>query len=219
MKNILDFKAFIFDMDGTLINSEPIGLETFIEISSKFEVEPTSDEVAIFMQSWKRVGDYIPEDDFLYGFAKKNGLKADTFAKEFFEMYLQNVTYADVLPGVYEFLNKIKLLNVKIAVVSASKASQIASVIKNNNWETIFDLLLGEEDIIKHKPDPEGYNKAIKQLGLSAEECVVFEDSKNGVLSAKSSGAYVVGLRAGNEAKIDLNAADAIFDDLSQVRK
>ena len=67
MKNILDFKAFIFDMDGTLINSEPIGLETFIEISSKFEVEPTSDEVAIFMQSWKRVGDYIPEDDFLYG--------------------------------------------------------------------------------------------------------------------------------------------------------
>jgi len=213
------YKALIFDMDGTLVNSEPVGPSTFIEIAHKYGVEPSRSECDTFVQSWKRIGNYIDEKVVLRDFVEQHNLNvtSDAFIKEFFDTYLINLTKAPALTGVDDFLSQAKHKGYKMAIVSASKSEQIKTVLQNHNWQDIFDFIVGEEDITKHKPNPEGYLKAIERIGISAKECVIFEDSKNGAIAAKASGTYVVGLREGNSETIDLNAADKVLESFSSV--
>lgn len=212
-------KALIFDMDGTLVNSEPVGPDTFIEISKKYGVTPDKQEYEAFIQSWKRIGNYVDEKTLLSDFVVNHSLsvKPNDFIKEFLETYLNNLSKAPALTGVDDFLRKAKPLDYKMAIVSASKTSQIETVLKNHSWLGLFDFVIGEEAITKHKPDPEGYLKAIERLTIPADECVIFEDSKNGVIAAKASGAYVIGLREGNAETMDLSAADKIVPDFESI--
>ena len=104
-----------------------------------------------------------------------------------------------------------------MAIVSASKTRQIETVLKNHNWQNVFDFIVGEEDITKHKPDPQGYLIAIERIGIPAGNCIIFEDAKNGALAAKTAGAYVVGLREGNAETIDLSAANTVVNNFSEI--
>lgn len=219
MKVSAKYKAFIFDMDGTLINSEPVGPITFVQIAEKYGVSPIMSERASFMQSWKRIGDYTDEKTLLTNFVVDHSLNLDPehFLKEFFENYLKNLAEAPALSGVSDFLHTAKAKGYKMVIVSASKNSQIQTVLANHEWQEIFDYIVGEEDISKHKPDPEGYLKAIQHLKLPADECIIFEDSKNGVIAARKAGAYVVGIREGNSELIDLSVADEVIDNFIEI--
>lgn len=219
MKVKPNFKAFIFDMDGTLVNSEPVGPNTFIQISKKYGVEPSDDENSTFVQSWKRIGDYTDEKVVLSNFVRLHGIgtEPDDFVNEFFETYLVNLANAPALTGVDSFLRSAKQKGYKLVIVSASKTEQIKTVLQNHNWQDIFDFIVGEEDITIHKPDPEGYLKAIERIDIPASDCIIFEDAKNGAIAAKASGAYVVGLREGNTDTIDLSAANFIASNFSEI--
>ncbi len=214
-----NIKALIFDMDGTLVNSEPVGPDTFAQLAKKYGVNPSENELNTFLQSWKRIGDYKSEQIVLTDFANIHNLPTnpDDFIKEFFELYLLNLPSAPALSGVTEFLNKAKNQGYKTAIVSASKTRQIETIIAVHNWQGIFDFIIGEEDIAKHKPDPEGYQKAINKIGQPACNCAIFEDAKNGVIAAKAAGAFVVGLREGNSELIDLGSADSIVNSFLEI--
>lgn len=219
MKIEVSFKAFIFDMDGTLVNSEPVGPETFTELAKKYGVEPSNEEHSIFVQAWKRIGKYQDESVVLSDFTKRHNLniKSQEFLKEFFERYVTNLIKAPALTGVEYFLKQAKLKGYKMVIVSASKTRQIETVLKNHNWQNVFDFIVGEEDITKHKPDPQGYLIAIEHIGIPAGNCIIFEDAKNGALAAKAAGAYVVGLREGNAETIDLSAANTVVNNFSEI--
>lgn len=206
-------------MDGTLINSEPVGPATFIEVAEKYGVSPDENEQMSFMQSWKRIGDHIDERALMSDFATKHNLNIEptNFVSEFFDTYLKNLTKAPALTGVSDFLIKAKGKGYKMVIVSASKTSQIQIVLENHKWQNIFDFIIGEEDITKHKPDPEGYLKAIQRLELEANECIIFEDAKNGAIAASEAGGYVVGLREGNTEIIDLSAASEVLGNFTEV--
>lgn len=213
------YKAFIFDMDGTLVNSEPVGPNTFIQIAKKYGVEPDDDEYDTFVRSWKRIDNYIDEKIVLSDFVRQHnlGIVPDIFINEFFKAYLVNLTEAPALTGVDNFLQKAKQKGCKMVIVSASKTAQIETVLKNHNWQDIFDFIVGEEDITKHKPDPEGYLKAVERIGLPASDCVIFEDAKNGTLAAQAAGAFVIGLREGNAETVDLSAANVVINSFSEI--
>lgn len=213
------YKALIFDMDGTLVNSEPVGPNTFVQIAKKYGIEPDDDAYDTFVQSWKRIGDYIDEKKVLGNFVKRHDLdiEPDEFVDEFFQTYLINLTKAPALTGVDNFLRQAKQNGCKMVIVSASKTAQIETVLKNHDWQDIFDFIVGEEDITKHKPDPEGYLKAVERIGLPASDCVIFEDAKNGALAAQAAGAFVIGLREGNAETIDLSAANVVIDNFSEI--
>lgn len=219
MKIESKYKAFIFDMDGTLVNSEPVGPSTFVQIAKKYGIEPDDNEYNTFVQSWKRIGDYIDEKKVLGNFVKQHNLNVepDKFVDEFFQTYLINLTKAPALTGVDNFLHEAKQSGYKMVIVSASKTAQIETVLKNHNWQNIFDFIVGEEDITKHKPDPEGYLKAIERIGLPASDCVIFEDAKNGAIAAQAAGAFVIGLREGNTETIDLSAANTVLSSFSEI--
>lgn len=209
--------AYIFDMDGTLVDSEPIGPATFVELFKKHGVSVTHDELSKFKQSWRRIGNYIHQDDLLQSLFDKYSV-SQTNTHEFYELYNRNLLYAKPLSGVDDFLRQAHRDKKRLVVVSASKKHQINTVLNNNNWSDLFEFVVGEEDVSAHKPNPEGYNFAIKKLELSPNEVIIFEDSRNGVLAAKNSNAYTIGVHQGSFQDQDLSAANLAVGSFADLR-
>lgn len=210
----------LFDMDGTLVDTEPVGPQTFIAQLARYGVQPTEEEQALFLKIWRRDGTDIKQDDWLPEIARRYSLKhtAESYLEEFYHLYKEAIAATPALPGATEFLQKAKATGAyQIALVTASKRKQAETILARHDWQELFDVLITAENFTKHKPDPEPYIAAIHKLGADPRQCTVFEDSKNGTQAAAAAGCYVVGLRAGNSTPQDLSAANEIvttFNDL-----
>ena len=101
-------------------------------------------------------------------------------------------TYID---GFEAFLADLRRHGVKTAVVTSSNQPKMTAVYKAHpEFVSLFDVILTSEDFDESKPSPDCYLKAAARFGVRPEECVVFEDSINGLRSGLSAGAYVMGL-------------------------
>jgi len=89
-------------------------------------------------------------------------------------------------------------------------------LLQNNGWQDAFDAMVTYEDVTRLKPDPEPYLRAMAKLGAMPEQTLVFEDSTNGLNSAKAAGALAVGVKTGSAGQ-KLDIADVVLDDLTQV--
>lgn len=213
-------KFLLFDMDGTLVDTEPIGPATFLKQLLKYGVKPEEGEYKLFVKVWRRDGTDIKEEAFLTSIVEQYGINITPkeYIDEFYEIYEADIVKANPLPGVNDFLAKVSNSGkYKLAIVTASKLSQVRAVLNEHDWKEVFNVIVSEEDITKHKPDPEPFITGMNKLGAKPKETVIFEDSKNGSLAGKASGAYVVGLKAGNSKPQDLTSASKVitsFQDL-----
>jgi HAD superfamily hydrolase (TIGR01509 family) len=217
----VNIKYLLFDMDGTLVDTEPVGPKTFLLQLSQYGVTPTNDERELFLKVWRRDGTELNEVQFLTQIVEKYKIDIlpQDYIKDFFELYENKIIQASPLPGVDSFLKTIyNTGKYKLCVVTASKLSQAQAVLKQNNWTNLFDEIVSEEDITKHKPDPEPFLTGLDKLGATAGATLVFEDSKNGAISGKKSGCIVVGVRAGNMQPQNLKAADVIVDTFNDIK-
>jgi HAD superfamily hydrolase (TIGR01509 family) len=213
-------KYLLFDMDGTLVDTEPVGPQNFVNQLRKYGKQPTSEEYELFTKIWRRDGTDIKQDDWLPQVADKYDIDRtpEDHLKEFYAMYVEAITAAPALPNVDEFLQKVKTDGkYKAALVTASKRHQVETIIEQHRWEGVFDALVTSEDFVQHKPDPEPFLIGAQKLGAKPEECIVFEDSKNGAKSGKAAGCYVVGLRIGNSKPQDLSSADVIIESFGDI--
>jgi HAD superfamily hydrolase (TIGR01509 family) len=220
MKLPTSTKYLLFDMDGTLVDTEQVGPQTFLEQLKKYGKDPTKDEYELFTRIWRRDGTDINQDDWLQEIAKKHGIhvNVDAYLKEFYEMYVQGITRAPALPGANEFLRSARLSNkFGIALVTASKKQQVAAIMQHHGWNDIFDQVITSEDITRFKPDPESFIIGMSKLGAHPNESVVFEDSKNGATAGSAASCFVVGLRAGNTKPQDLSSANVVVNTLNDV--
>jgi beta-phosphoglucomutase len=220
MKLPLSTKYLLFDMDGTLVDTEPVGPQNFVNQLKKHGKKPTKEECELFSKIWRRDGTNIKQDDWLPVIAAEYGIDigAEAYLKEFYEMYVQAVIAAPALPGVDDFL-KLARSNDRfgIALVTASKRQQVDAIIQQHAWGDIFDQVVTSEDITKFKPDPESFIVGMRKLSAEPSVSVVFEDSKNGANAGRAAGCYVVGLRVGNAKLQDLSNTDIGVDSFKDV--
>jgi HAD superfamily hydrolase (TIGR01509 family) len=213
-------KYLLFDMDGTLVNTEPVGPATFVNQLQKYGIAPTQDERDLFSKIWRRDGTDIKQDDWLPAMAQKYRLdrSSEDYLKEFYALYVEAVVAAPALLGVDDFLKAIQeSKQYKTALVTASKQTQVVAILAHHGWDETFDTIITSEDITKFKPDPESFLVGMQKLGASPELSVVFEDSKNGAKSGKDAGCYVIGIRAGNSQPQDLSSADTIVESFKDI--
>ncbi len=205
-KDLLNKKYFIFDIDGTLIDS--MGMWNLVDqmvILNQTGVEVPLMDIKIFRDSVLYDNQNMQGDIYQIYYAeaiKQFGvpLTVEEFAKQRSEMssYL-SINELDYKQGAGEFLLALKDLRKTLGVVSTTTTRQYEKY-KNQNKKIrekaplsqLMDAVILCEDVLRKKPDPEGYLKAISILGAKPEECVVFEDSFNGVLAAKNAGLEVV---------------------------
>lgn len=203
---ILDKKCFIFDIDGTLVDS--MGMWNLV------------DQAAIFNASGLMVEAEevkLLRDSVLYAEGNLDGNIYDLFYAEVIKQYGLEMTveeykkarhdYAehistfelDFKPGAATFLNALKMLGKKIGIATTTTRRQLEIYSEQNatmsmqaSLKKIADAIVACEDVVRKKPDPEAYLKAVEKLGAKKEDCIVFEDSLSGAIAAKEAGLELV---------------------------
>ena len=132
------------------------------------------------------------------------------------EAYAQFVSEnAEPMPGAVDFVSTVARA-FPVGLATGSRRSDVNAalrVLANGRLEGIFQTIVTSEDVPKPKPHPATYAKAVENLGFQPDECVAFEDSPNGILSAKGAGLRVVGISAMHGAD-KLGEADKVVPHL-----
>lgn len=120
----------------------------------------------------------------------------------------------DYIAGFEDFITILRNKGFKTAVVTSSNKIKMNAVYrKHPEFHSLFDAILTSEDFSASKPDPDCYLKAAERFHLSPEECIVFEDSFNGLKSGRAAGMFVVGLATTNSAEQIAPFSDVVISD------
>ncbi|MCX2451272.1 HAD family phosphatase [Pedobacter sp. PLR] len=208
MKNL---KAVLFDLDGTLIDSEYFHFECWNELLGDYGVQ-------------------LEYRDWLKNYA---GIQLPLNAKNLLSKYSIDASLADVVKRrealtlerlktkdvglmphaleIIEFLHERELL---LAIVTSSPREDVTAIFDRNGLSKYFTLIITRTDVVQNKPDPEGYLKCCAMLGLKQEECIVYEDTVNGIKAAKAAGIRCIAVQSNLEVHPSLSIADELFLDL-----
>ena len=177
------YKAFLFDMDGTLVDSEPLKGEALSLTCAHFGGMASADVYKQIM------GESI--ETVALHFFKAAAITPDL--KEFLDIFKE--IYRDLLsgkvnliPGVSDFINHLSRKKVKIGLVSSAYHWMVMNVLEQIGFNNKFDIMITQEDVQKHKPDPQAYLLAVERLAVKARETLAFEDSSAGLSAANSAG-------------------------------
>ncbi|PTL99136.1 MAG: beta-phosphoglucomutase [Candidatus Arcticimaribacter sp.] len=204
-------KAFIFDLDGVLVDTAKyhyIAWKT-IGTSFNFNLSETQNEG---LKGISRVDSL----DLMLEWAgtEMNLEQKEVLLRQKNEHYLELIQAMDqteILPGVLTILDFAKDNNVPIALGSASKNAQL--ILKKLDLLPYFDSIVDGTHVTHSKPNPEVFLLGAKNLNTAANQCVVFEDAAAGVAAAKAAQMVAVGI---GDAK-ELAAADYIFSSLESI--
>lgn len=208
------YKAVIFDMDGVLIDSE-IYYANYRKDFFKMKKIDTrhlndSDFIGANIKNlWKKIlqNEYSP--------SKEELLQSEyTIYKS-----SKKIPYGEIISnGVGEVLEYLKKKEYKVALATSSSRLYINRFIDYFDYKDYFDVLLSGDDCKNSKPNPELYLLAIDNLKLSATDCLVIEDSENGILAAKRAKCTVWAVKD-NKFKMNQDYADDIVPNIAEIIK
>jgi len=180
--------AILFDMDGTLIDSEPLWLKAEIEVMAEVGCHwDEQDQINCLGGPAERTERYMQE-------RSQNIKQYGYFINRLHEVMRARITNElDLIPNALSLLKECKDAGIKTALVTASSRDLMTMVLKRFPPGT-FDVVVSGDDVEKSKPDPAPYLLAAKQLSVDILKCLVLEDSLTGVQSGLSSGAKVIGI-------------------------
>ncbi|QYR23497.1 HAD family hydrolase [Paenibacillus sp. sptzw28] len=200
-------EAFIFDMDGVIIDSEPIHFDVDVQTLDYFGTTIKKEALE------KYVGMTNPE---MWGLIRQE-YNIMQSVDEIIEYQLANkITILQTLniepiDGIWELIIELKQNNIPIGLASSSPRVFIEAVLKKFTISEFFDCIISGEEVNKGKPAPDIYLEAAKLLGAGPRNCMVLEDSRNGVAAAKAAGMRCVGYINPNSGNQDLSGADLII--------
>jgi HAD superfamily hydrolase (TIGR01509 family) len=180
--------SILFDMDGVLINSEPLHEFTLLELSERFGRRFESEAE---LQQFKG----LPEASIARLIRKSFPdvrLTSDEITDLRIESILANFHVVQMIEGALEFVKRCQAVGFQLGLTTSA-----SYVVQQLAFETFglagyFDAVITGEDIRRGKPDPEPYLLTAAKLGRAAAECMVVEDAVNGVMSGKAAGCFVV---------------------------
>lgn len=194
LKEILGFypqtRAFFFDMDGTLCDSEHLHAKSFAKMAQKYQINiPYPPEIV--HQRLVGKADHLLFEEVKTWPGFPDHFSLDSFRDE------KNKNLLDILDFPQQLLsqemnillNEIKDQNHILGLVTSSEKIITNKIIENSGIGHLFDFFITRDDVPKHKPDPYPYIKAIELSRMEANQCVIFEDSPVGLTAAKESGA------------------------------
>lgn len=202
-------KAVIFDMDGVLVDSEPLHYEVN-RITMQEEWGKDLDYQyykqyigSTVMAMWNK----IIKDFSMEGYTAKELFDLSEKVKE---RLVDEKGYPEV-PGAVAFVKSISS-KYKLAVASSSALVNIEKNVAKLGIAEDFDTLVTGLSVKNPKPAPDIFLKAAEQLGVKPEECIVVEDSCNGTRAAKAAGMACIGFINPGSGEQDLSAADYLFE-------
>lgn len=183
------YKAALFDLDGVLIDSE-----------------------TLYTQFWKRVGErhHLPSPTFAYDI--KGTTLNDILTTHFPDPKVradvdrllhdfENEIVYPVFPGALEFVDALRAAGLKTVIVTSSDSKKMGFLFRQHpDFPTHFDAIVTACDVTHSKPHPEPYLVGASKAGVKPSECLVFEDSYQGLESGRRAGCKVIGISTTNPA-------------------
>ena len=204
MKNSL---AFLFDLDGVIIDTEPQYDVFWKSLSEKYQLGIDQFECLI-------KGVTLPNiiSRHFSHFSKEEQVNVEKEVQEF-----EKNMKIDYIPGAYEFLKKAKDAGIKMALVTSSNNEKLSSIFQKVPILPFFDAVVSADRITEGKPHPMPFLLAAKDLDLSPDDCIVFEDSFNGIKSGNAAGMKVIGLSTTNPKESIEKDVFLVFPDFKEL--
>lgn len=206
-------KAVIFDMDGVLVDSEPIHFEVDKQVLKKCGFDGNYNVLSAYIgisnpEMWK---DLKEKYNLALSVEELIKLQYDLKIKILHEIKIQPIE------GIKDLLNTLKQNKIITAVASSSPRYFIEAMLKKTGIMEYFSVILSGEEVQKGKPQPDIFVKAAELLNVNPQECIVIEDSASGVKAALSAGMKCIGYVNLNSGSQDLSKASAIVDKIGAI--
>jgi len=188
MKKDWDFpKAFLFDLDGVLINSEPLHGQAWRETAAFFDLNLTQSQLKLLrgrrrIDCAKELVKLIPKE-----------VKTEDLLTIHKPISRKLILTAQAMPGSESLVKRCHRNNIPMALVTSSSHESVDIKIAPHKWMNLFSItVLGDDELLhKGKPAPDPYLLAAEKLNIAPEECWAVEDSISGVSSALKAGCFV----------------------------
>lgn len=193
-------RALLFDMDGTLVHSDPIHAAVFVDMLAEHGIEMTVAHYTSQLLGRRNVeifGELLP---------KRNALALDAEKEKRFRDRL--VEIPDLVPGARDLLARARASGWGTALVTNACRANAEAVINRFGISAQFDTISIAEECPRGKPSPDVYVHAMEMIGANATDCLAFEDSPTGLAAAKAAGTVAIGLESSLSAET-LRAAGA----------
>lgn len=206
-------KAFIFDMDGVIIDSEPIHFDIDVKTMKYLGINISPQELERFVgmtnpDMWR-----ILKQEYNISMPIEEIIDVQLSSK------IKVVRELELAPidGIVELILELKKLDMKLGIASSSPRIFINEVLKKFQIEAYFECVVSGEEVTNGKPAPDIYLEAARQLNVNANECIVLEDSRNGIKAAKAASMRCIGFINPNSGDQDLSLADVIVSTIREI--
>lgn len=205
---------FIFDMDGTIFDTEKFYYQTWLEIAKKEGFDfCLEDKVRLSGKQSKESIAYMVEN---FSMDEKEAIRIRKNLNELRDKKFNELDYSLKKPGLLNLLSYLKENNKNIALASSSIKSRIDFLLDREGVRDYFDEIISSDDITKGKPDPQIFNLAMEKIGADKNKTYIIEDSLAGVKAAKKSGAKVVLIIDLDDSDLIKSQADLVFSSLDE---
>lgn len=190
----MTIKGFIFDLDGVITDTAEYHYHAWKNLGKKMGIEIDRE----FNEKLKGISRMDSLDRILvhggkadsYTETEKEALAADK--NDEYVKLIEDITSADLLPGIPELLGELKAAGIKLALASASKNGPV--ILERLGITADFDEIVDPSLLAKGKPDPEIFIKGAQQLGLESFECIGVEDAEAGIAAINGAEMFSVGV-------------------------
>lgn len=176
------YQAFIFDLDGTLVDSMPSHIKAWTDVAQElgFTVDP---------QEIYNLGGVSSRDVVLYFIDKGHKIdNIDQVVKRKVELYRQHINSIKVFDDIASILINGKKAGKKIAIATGTQKINALDLLEKHKLMTFVDTIISSEDVTKHKPHPQTFLEACNKLNVSVSQALVFEDAIPGIKAAIAGG-------------------------------
>lgn len=206
------FRAVCFDMDGVIVDSEPIHYEADRRAMAAYGVEFTFDD---------KKANYIGRTvrDTIFRLSEAHGLPDPEAVLRKREDIFKDLiaTELELRDGVRDLLNRLSERSIPCALVTSGSRWYVDSVFERFDLSSFFAGTITVDDVSKHKPLPDPYLAGARTLGVAPGSCVAVEDSPSGVASAKAAGMYCIAAPSEMTLDADLSAADVRVESFTEI--
>ncbi len=177
------FKGIIFDIDGTLTSTNQLIFATFNHIAQKYENKTYSDEEIIAM--------FGPPEDVILK-EKYNGENFERVYHDYYKFYRDNhPRMADLYPGIVDILETLKSKKIITAIFTGKGRNTTQITLEVLGIMHYFDMIITGDDVIEHKPSPEGILRFLEKFKFEKKEVLMVGDSIADILAAREAGVEI----------------------------
>jgi beta-phosphoglucomutase len=206
--------AVIFDMDGVLVDTEPIHMMVEQSIFKELGIQVGM----LYHQTFIGRSSKEMWADIINNYGLKTSVQELVIRKrELYMQELESMSELPVMPGVKLLLESLQINNKKLALASSSAMPNIRYIISRTGLEAFFQVVVSGDDLPRSKPDPAIFLQAADFLDAHPSSCIVIEDASAGVQAARSAGMKCVGLLGNGHYKQDISGADLIISQYAEL--